>query len=127
MTPGPTPIDFAMAGPTRAMTPRHPLGADRVVRGSDGGGKCSPQKLQRLRTDPVVDPPAALLSTDQAGVCEHLQVVAHGRLGQPNWLREIAHTCLPVRIGTDEAQKTEPGRIGKHSESRCQPIGLSLS
>ena len=47
----------------------------------------------------VVDPPAAGLAGGDAGVDQHLQMVADGRLGQPDRFGPITHARLLALVG----------------------------
>ena len=64
---------------------------------------------------PVVDPPASFLPFDQTRLVEHLEVVADGRLGNADWLNQVAGGAGLAFAG-DEAEQTQSGRIPQDPE-----------
>ena len=79
-----------------------------------------PEQIQAVRLEAEERPATALLTRQQAGVGEHLEVMAHGRLGEPERLREVAHAGFARR--RDEAEQAEPGGIGHHAKRRGQAL-----
>jgi DNA helicase IV len=62
--------------------------------------------------DSVVSPFAALLTGEDAGVDQDLQVVGDGRLGQANGIDEVADAGLLVLVGGDEGYQPQAGGVG---------------
>ena len=83
-----------------------------------------PEQIQAVRLEAEERPATALLTRQQTGVGEHLEVMAHGRLGQPERLREVAHAGFARR--RDEAEQAEPGGIGHHAKRRGQTFCVVL-
>ena len=76
--------------------------------------------LQPFQAEPVVDPGRAALALQQTRVGEHLEVVAHRRLAQPERLGQIAHARLAAGLRGEEAQQAQPAGIAQGSEQRGQ-------
>jgi len=87
---------------------------NRLERGCDVG--------HGFRRHPVVGPPSALLASEDPGSGEYLQMMAHRRLGEGEWLFEIALADLAG--GADQADDSQSGRVGKRFESSCEKGGL---
>ncbi len=90
---------------------------------ADGSGQRAAEEVQRFRDDPVVGETPALLSADQSGIGEDLQVMTHRRLGKAHGSGEIAHARLATRMRADDAEQTESCRVRQHPQSRRQPLG----
>jgi hypothetical protein len=65
-----------------------------------------------------------LLSLEESGVCQDLQVMADRRLTELQRRCEVANACFAAVSRRDEAEKTETGRIGYHSECCRHLFGL---
>src|SRR5713226_5453810 len=99
--------------------------ADRAASGALGPR--SEQVLNRhegFRHDTVVDPATSAFMGQEAGIFQHLEVMAHGRLAQPQWLGKMAHTRFTLRLGLDQAEQSDAGRIGHSLERRGQLLGV---
>lgn len=81
-----------------------PLGAGR--RAAPGLGEQFPQRREWFLANAEVGPVTALLSLDESSVQEHLEVMTHGRLAEPERLGEIADTRFVTRLGLNQAQKS---------------------
>ncbi len=88
-------------------------GTGAAVYGSGQGGV---QSVQRVRGQGVVDPPAAAAGGDQAGLAQHLQVVAEQVRGDRNVLLQVAHT-RPAACQL--AQQRPPDRVRSGVEQLC--------
>ena len=73
---------------------------------------------------PVVDPDAALLAVEQAGLVQHLEVVADRRLRQVERVLQVADAGLAVGVRGDQGQQPQPDRVGERLEQRRDPLGL---
>ena len=82
------------------------------------------ERGQRLRHDAEVRPRASLLALDEAGLEQHLQMVAHGGLAQSQRLGQIAHAGLAVGLSLDEAEQAKAGRIGENLEGGRELLRL---
>jgi hypothetical protein len=67
-----------------------------------------------------------LLTLHQPSLGEHLEVMAHGRLGEAERLGQIAHARLAGAGRPDEAQQPQPRGIGEHSQGARQPLGFAV-
>ena len=76
------------------------------------------QRRERFFADAEVGPAAALLALDQAGLQQHLQVVADGRLAEAERLGQVADAGLAAGLGLDQAQQPQPRRVGDHLQRR---------
>ena len=65
---------------------------------------------------PVIGPPAALLTGNEAGVDELLEVMRHRRLRKPDRFDEIANARLGAVMGGDERQQPNTGRVTESLE-----------
>src|SRR5690625_6605384 len=82
--------------------------------------------VEGLGDDGVVGPLAALVSGEQPGVGEDLEVVGDGGLGQVNWLGEVADACLPSLVGGDDGEQAQAGGVGQGLEHRCEVARLAV-
>ncbi len=84
------------------------------------------QRGERLGHDAVVGPAAAALALDEAGVEEHLEVVADGRLAEAERLGEVADAGLAVGLGLDQAQQPQPRGVGDRLQRLRELVGFLL-
>jgi hypothetical protein len=54
-------------------------------------------------------------------------MVAHGRLGQAEWGREVADACLAAGARTDETQEAQPSGIRENAKRTGEPLRLVLA
>jgi hypothetical protein len=100
-------------------------------RAGDDGYECGselagdlPEALDRVRAEPVPDVRALPLGADPAGLAEHLQVVADGRLSHVAAGREIA--CADAVPGRELTKDREPGRVRRALQEQGVGIGESF-
>ena len=91
-----------------------------AARGQDGG-----EGVECLRDDGVVGPFAALAAGKDPGVDQDLQVVGDGRLGEAEWLGELADAGLAVVVRGDHGDEAEPGGRGEGLEDVSEGGGLA--
>src|SRR5215475_4163633 len=96
------------------------------ARWSAARGKGAPQAFDLVRLDAVVGPAPSLLAAEQARVVQHLEVVADGRLGEPERTRELRLADLAAGMFGDEVQDAQPGGIGHDPERRRHPLRALL-
>jgi hypothetical protein len=64
------------------------------------------------------------VTVQQPRVDQHLQMVGHRRLGQPQRFGEVTDARLPAVVGGDQRQQPQPGRVGdglqRPGEIRCR-------
>ena len=72
------------------------------------------QQRQLVAGDAVVGPAAALFTLDESGFAEDLEVVADGRLGEPERLGQVADARLVVGLGLDQAEQPQARWVGDH-------------
>ena len=78
---------------------------------------------QRSGLDPVEDPDATLGALQQAGLVQHLEVVADRGLGQVEGVVEVADAGLAVRVRGHQGEQPQPHRVGERLEQRGRPLG----
>lgn len=87
-------------------------------------GEKLPQRRKLPGHDPEERPAPTLLTFDEPCFEQHLQVVAHRRLPEPEWLGEVADAGLAVRLGLEEADDAETRWVGESLERGGQRGGL---
>ena len=118
--PEPTTAATRNAVPTSSAAARRRAQASR----SDAAEQRR-QVASALGVDAVEDPDAALLAVEQAGLVQHLEVVADGRLGEVEGVVEVADAGLAVRVRGDQREQPQPDRVGERLEQRRDPLGLA--
>jgi hypothetical protein len=63
------------------------------------------KRCERLGDDPVVRPASALLALDQPCLEQHLEVVAHRRLAEPERPGQVTHAGLAARLRLKSARR----------------------
>ena len=91
---------------------------------ADGLGEQLTKRGELLAEHAEVGPASALLALDESGVEQHLEVVADGRLRQPERLGEVADARLALGLGLDEAEDAEPCGVGEHPERAGEVLGI---
>ena len=82
---------------------------------------------ERFRSDAEVGPASALLAFDEAGVEQDLEVMADGRLREPERNSEVADTGFAVWLRLDEAEQPQAGRLGEHLEQSREALRVGLA
>jgi hypothetical protein len=54
-------------------------------------------------------------------------MVAHGRLGQAKWCREVADASFAVGARTDETQEAQPSGVRENTKRTGEPLRLVLA
>ena len=103
---------------TRNAVPTSSATARRTRRHADDAAEQRAQVGERVAADAVVDPDAALLAVEQAGLVQHLEVVADRRLGQVEGVVEVADARLAAVVGGDQREQPQPDRVGERLEQR---------
>src|SRR5699024_119463 len=82
--------------------------------------------VEGLWDDGVVGPLAALVTGEQAGLGEDLEVVRERGLGQVDGLGEVGHAGLGSLVGGDDGEQAQPGGVGQGLEHRRQVARLPV-
>jgi hypothetical protein len=83
--------------------------------------------LKGLKARPyegIPDPFAPPVADDEAGIAEHLQVMAHRRLGFAEWFDEFAHADLASLRGGEDRDDPEPGGVSQSGKA-CRQFNRS--
>ena len=80
--------------------------------------QCCGQRVERTRVRAMVDMHPAAPRFDESGLAQLSEVVADGRLGQPDRVREYAATFLTPRGGEQHREQLDPDRVAKHPEAK---------
>ena len=78
-------------------------------------------------SDAEVGPASALLAVNEARVEQDFEVVADGRLGEPERGGEVADAGFAVRLGLNQAEQPEPSWLGEHLEQRREALRVGLA
>ena len=73
---------------------------------------------------PKVGPAASLLSLDETGLQEHLQVVADRGLAQPERLSEVTYAGFAVWLCLDQAEEPQSAWVCERFERSAQLVCL---
>src|SRR5579859_2196054 len=72
----------------------------------------------------VEDPDPALVALEQAGVVQHLEVMADRRLGQVERAGQVADAGLAPGVARDQRHQAQPHRVGKRLQQGSDEAGL---
>src|SRR5262249_58568752 len=86
--------------------------------------QCVPKCVHPLGDEVVEHPRSAALAGEEAGVGQHLQMVAHGWLREAERCDQVAHAGLAARLSRDETQQAETARISDRLERVRQRLGV---